>query len=142
VSRIANWGRWLVAAYFGLQGLWELSWVAHTILVAVRKQTETFYPAYMALFDFWILLACSWGILKIRHWGYPLAIVVSAFEILIGIAGFIFIWPVASNPGLLLGHMHFAAPFVLIFALAPSLVLAWLSLPAVRAQYLHKELPA
>jgi hypothetical protein len=142
VSKIVNWGHWLVAGYFGLQGLWNVSWVAHAVLIAVRNQSETFYPTYMALFDSWVLLACSWGILKMRRWGYPLAFAVSALEILVGIVGFSVSGPIVSKSSFVFGHMHFDGGFILIIAVVPSLILAWLSLPAVRTQYLHKELPA
>ena len=142
MSKVVNWGRWVAAGYFGIEGLWNLVGVVHTIVIAVRNQSETFYPTYMALFDSWVLISCGWGIFKMRRWGYPLAIVISVLEILVGVVGLIVSMPQVSKSSFVFGHMHFDASFILIVAVIPSLVLIWLFHPLVRAQFLHNEVPA
>jgi hypothetical protein len=133
VSKIVSWGHWLVALFSAVLGLYSLAafvfavivsrdvWRSapsdHSALVMVRMNVVAWLP----------LLLCAWGILRLRAWGYMLAIIACGYAILAELETLV-----------LMGFTRIRASEIVTFT-AACLVVAWLLLPSVRAAYWGKE---
>jgi len=99
------------------------------------------YPAVMAPILSFPLLACAWGIAKLRRWGYGLAIVLAVAE---GLAGIIAVWLLRANISSVYvgGFSIYFDPAFMSSLLFAYIVLLWLLLPSVRTRFLHKGFAA
>ena len=139
MSKIVSWGRWLVAISFAYQGLGILFVIeAIVVFVALKLNERMLFPALFALAVSAPLLACAWGIIKMRGWAYRLAIAFAFLEVLAAILT-VLAWR-AKVTWLYLGgiSVHIGPGFIL--ALLPvTLSLVWLLLPSVRTAYWRRE---
>jgi len=133
MSKLVNWGHLLVAAYFAFWGV-DLLWSSVSVfprLLRDHPHEITYILVMDAIVWVWILL-CAWGILKWQRWAQKLGVALSVLMLLfIALAA----WT-APQFGVVL-----ILEFGLVTIIAAS-VLAWLLLPAVRAEYLRRNQPA
>ena len=131
MSKIVNWGRWVIAVYFaawGLESLWKIILRFSNLLREYPKELTHTIVAFDAFF--WIAaFACAWGILKWRLWARKLGIVLSAFWALAIGLGFGFRLQAGGKPNF----------FWLLLLSIGSLALIWLLLPAVRLEYSRRN---
>ncbi len=123
MSRLVNWGRWVVAGYFGMIVVGSIAGLFAVIISRVREN-QTLYPAYMGFFTIVLALACIWGLVTWNHWAYVLAIVLAGFGILTVPFTYKAVGLRAADWGFL------------ILNCATRL---WLLLPAVRAKYSRRN---
>jgi hypothetical protein len=129
VSKFVNWGHWIVAVFFAVQGIALLGWIAvygpgawHDL----RGPMVIFVPPAMGLCAFFLVSA--WGILGWRRWAHTSAIALSALELTVFVvsATVLGVWAIPpASIGLWLG-----------FDLA---VCVWLLLPTVWAKYRQRQ---
>lgn len=130
MSKVVNWGHWVVAALFAALGL---DFVWNGILGVPRLLRE--HPTditYRFVSDalIWItILICAWGVFKWRRWARPLGIVWSAF------------WIVAISVGFSMRVESGLRSNVdwLLSVLIGCSVLVWFFLPAVRSEYSRRN---
>ena len=125
MSKLVNWGHWVVAAFFagvGVPFLWSvLAGIPTSLRQHPREVTYIFFwGVIMSLPPF----ACAWGIFKWRRWGRMLGIVFSVV-ILAGLTTVAFERKVSAGEG--------------AFAFIYFVMLIWLLLPVVRAEYLRRN---
>jgi len=142
MSKVVKWGRWPAAIFFALQGLAILAGAVSLVILTLREESGTLYPVYQQLLECSALLLCSWGLLKMRHWAYWMAMGICVLESLGVLILLADVGASASGTWLEMGGLHFKVGSNLIPAAIVFICLAWLALPSVRAQYLHKDLPA
>ncbi|MGA8222359.1 MAG: hypothetical protein WB780_11950 [Candidatus Acidiferrales bacterium] len=130
MSKLTDYGHWLVAAYFAFWGA-DLLWSS----VAGFPRSLRDHPrhiTYILVSDMLVLVAislCTWGILNWQQWARNLGVVLSILILgLIALAA----WT-APELGLLV-ILEFA-----LTALIAGAVLIWLVLPVVRAEYLRRD---
>jgi hypothetical protein len=132
MSKIVNWGHWLVGAFFvflSASMLWHPLTGLPKLLQLLRH-----YPPYMTYvvvedaLTWAAVLICGWGIFRWRRWGRVLGIVLSAYLLAVCVTGLTYFQQGirASWPLFLLG-------------LISCSVFIWLFLPAVRAEYLRRN---
>ena len=132
---LVNGGRWLVAAVFAIEGVtivWSsvVTRLIDTLSGFSRGEPVSFYPVYAGIMSSGTLLLCAWGVFNWRVWGRYLAICFMTFYIIVAMAAFRF----GGGSG---------SYVTLSFAMALNiLVLIWLLLPSVRAEYARKALTA
>jgi hypothetical protein len=122
VSKIVNWGHWVVTL---LACVWFVD--SFTSVVHSTASMGHAEPSGLRIlgvnFVFVIQVVVSalfaWGIFRWRTWGYLLALAICTFELLAGAAAVI-----AGDFSL--------SPLIL---LAPLLIVVWLLIPGVRAAY-------
>jgi hypothetical protein len=133
MSKIVNWGHWVVAALFAAWGLDSL-WRAVVGFPSLFRQhpSDITYHVVSDAFLWVAVLACAWGIFKWRPWAHTLGIVLSAFfAVAMGL-----VFAVGSQSGT--KPNPYFAPTILIVCT----VLIWLVLPAVRAEYRRRSIAA
>jgi len=123
MTKLVNWGRWVVAAYFGMIVVGSIAGLFAVIISHVREN-QSFYPVYMGFFLLVPAVACAWGLVKWRHWAYVLALVLTSFAI--------FTVPLTYK----VSGLH-ASDWELLILNCATLV--WLLLPAVRARYSRRN---
>lgn len=133
MSKLVNWGHWLVAAILGVLGLYFLGGFIFALVVtrglhasapSVHANTVMISLNLVA----WLpLLICAWGVLRWRAWGRALTTMLCAVAILLEVEALIF-----------RGIRGFGVPEILKVTVA-CLIAAWLLLPSVRTQYLRRE---
>jgi hypothetical protein len=142
MNKVIHWGRWCAAAFFAFQGLFFLFAIeAIVVFSAVELHERMLYPAVMAPILSFPLLACAWGIVKLRRWGYGLAIVLAVAE---GLAGIVAVWLLKANISsvYVVGFSIYFDPAFMSSLLFAYIVLLWLLLPSVRTRFLHKGFAA
>jgi hypothetical protein len=132
MSKVVNWGHWIVAIVFALGRLGLLISDAGSFFRGIRSafhgEAVSFYSLYLDLLWTAAVLVCAWGILKWRLWGHYLALF---FAIVAAIAGAFLSY---------LGRGSSSEPAMISAAVAALLITAWLLLPAVRRQYVQRSL--
>ena len=131
---VVNRGRWLVAAFFAIEG-GAIAWSAVTGVVngvgrSPRGESASFYPVYMDVLWSVATLVCAWGIYNWQAWARHLALFLSALD-LVGAAAGIFVMGWSGTSVILT-----------LAILLVGLVYVWLLLPSVRAEYARKSLTA
>jgi DMSO/TMAO reductase YedYZ heme-binding membrane subunit len=128
VSKVVNWGHWLVSAAFVALGA-DAIWSALTAIprnLREHPQDITYRFASSALFCA-LVVSCAWGILKWRVWGHALALTVCILVVLFDLL-------------FLIAYRDFELSFSRFAGIAaPILIAAWLLLPSVRAAYRQRE---
>jgi hypothetical protein len=133
VSRIVNWGHWVVAMLSGFLGLYCFATFVVALVILrhlwppARHDQSSFVLVSMNFVAWLPLLLCAWGILRLKAWGYMLAITISGCAILMKLEELVFV-----------GFSRIRASEISTLTGA-CLVAAWLLLPPVRAAYWHKE---
>ena len=125
MSKVVNWGHWLVAAIFAVSGapfLWSvLASAPSSLHQHPREVTYIFFWGVIMSFP---PFACAWGIFKWRRWGRSLGIILT----LVILGGFVMIaFDRKVSAGESVGAFIYCA------------MLIWLLLPGVRAEYLRRE---
>jgi hypothetical protein len=120
MSKIVDWGRWVVAFLACAMAVECIGATIHN--TSLMSRAEGFSPGILEANFLFLALAfvstlCAWGIFRWRSWGYVLALGISAFELF------------AGAEAVMVGD---ASP---LFPLAPFLVVVWLLLPTVRVAY-------
>lgn len=140
MSKLVNWGRWLVAGLLIAQGLASLSGAFTEMISILRSGQGTFYPTYMHLLVAAAIVLCAWGIFRLHRWAYWLALVVCVLE-LVTLFGLISMTqgPETFTAELFIGDLRFDSVTVLIPVAATIGCLIWLLLPVVRAEYLRRD---
>jgi hypothetical protein len=123
MSKLVNWGHWLVAAAFAAKGIYISYRFLLDLIHGKRSSIETLYSDYLIGVVGVIYLLCSWGLPNWRRWGLVVAITLSAGEIFV-VALF-----VSSRFPLWLDRG------IVLWIAITRMIVAWLLLPPVRAQY-------
>jgi len=139
MSKLVDWGRWPVALFFALQGLASLFAAIAGAISMIRDGSGTLYPTYVKLIESTALLLCSWGLVKMRSWVYWLAMGICIWEVMVIAFVFLSIFKAVFIFGYVLEGIHIQHGSFWIPVIMACASLAWLLLPSVRAQYLHKE---
>jgi hypothetical protein len=120
VSKIANWGRWVVALLacaIAAESVWAVIHNAVSMSGADGVSPRLLDANFLFLALASVSALGAWGIFKWRSWGYVLALVISAFELFVGV------------------EAAMVGDISVLFPLAPLLVVIWLLLPSVRVAY-------
>jgi len=130
VSKIVNWGHWVVAALFGALGL-DFAWKGILgVPGLIREHPTDITYRFVSDALIWItILICAWGIFKWRRWARPLGIVWSAFWVVTISVGFSM--RVQSD---LRSNLNW-----LLWVLIGCSVLVWFFIPAVRSEYSRRN---
>jgi len=127
MSKLVNWGHWLVAAVFTASGLFFMAnRILPDLVYAVRGDRSP-YPEYIRYLGSLPFFVCAWGILKWENWARDLAIGLSIFELLSIVI-------VVALAGL-----HVVDASTVMFTALICVALIWLRLPAVRAEYSRRN---
>jgi hypothetical protein len=121
VSRIVNWGRWLVAAYLAVEGAFT-----------IKRGIDNGDGMFGALIGAAIWFAWIWGVLAWSKWAHGF-LVVGAFT-----------WPPLIAYLIISGKVaeygiHPLALQLILGYVAECFILVWVLLPSVRAAYWNKE---
>lgn len=124
MSRLVDWGHWLVSAFFAVIGA-VMIWYGFS---AIPRYPANFphdvaYHFVSSALGCGLLAFCAWGVFTWRVWGHVLALTICVFTILLDVLLMIAYGNFAWNTGLLI----------------PILITGWLLLPSVRAAYWHGE---
>ena len=130
MSKVVDWGHWVVGALFAA---WALDSLGHTVarfpnLLRQHPNDITYVIVDDAMS--WIAaFGCAWGILKWRNWARTLGIVLSA------------IWVLALGIGTSIGLQSGIKPnlYWLLAILISCSVLVWFFVPAVRSEYSRRN---
>jgi hypothetical protein len=124
MSRLVDWGRWLVSAFFAVIAA-VMIWYAlgATPRYAVSDPHQVRYHFLSSALGCGLLAVCAWGVFQWRIWGHVLALTICILTILLDVLFMIAYGTFALNAGLAV----------------PILITAWLLLPSVRAAYWHGE---
>ena len=130
MSKIVNWGHWVVGAVFAALGF-DLVWKSILGVPSLLREHPTDIT-YRFVSDalMWItILICAWGIFKWRRWARPLGIVWSAF------------WVVAISMEFSMGVRSDLRSNLnwLLWVLIGCSVLVWFFIPAVRSEYSRRN---
>jgi hypothetical protein len=120
VSKIVNWGRWVVALLacaMAAESVWAIIHNTVSMSRADGVSPRILDANFLFLALAFVSALCAWGIFKWRSWGYVLALGISAFELFVGVEA------------AMVGDVS------VLFPLAPFLVVVWLLLPTVRVAY-------
>jgi hypothetical protein len=139
MTKIVNWGRWVVAGLLAGQGLAGLPSTLKETITTIRSGQGTLYPTYMHILGATTFLLCAWGLLKVHRWAYWLAVLIYAFEVII-LFSVVAMWgPETIATDIFIGGLHFDSVTLLLPVVAAIACFVWLLLPSVRAQYMQKE---
>lgn len=127
MSRVANWGRWLVAVFFAFKGFLFIYENAPHFTHALGNHIPLTYQDYLLLVPWVAYPACAWGVLRWRRWGQIGAVALSSLELAVIIA------MVAMY-----GRLSLDRNIILWSALNAGVVI-WFVLPAVRAGYWQRH---
>lgn len=121
MSKVAMWGRWIVALMAAaLAG--ESVWAIADNTFSMERGARFGPRVPWADLEFAILgvisALCAWGIIKWRPWAHAVAFGIFGFELLSG------------GLAVLVGDSD-----DLLYPIAAFLILAWLLIPSVRAAY-------
>jgi len=135
MSKLVNWGHWLVGGAFAALGLsyfYHASQFVPLLIRILRGENLSYYlPASLVL---WIpLLLCAWGIWNWKGWGHVLALFLAALALCWCVRWLFYIG--LHDFG---GRGYIRAEFLRIILILVC-ILAWLLLPAVRHRYWPKE---
>jgi peptidoglycan/LPS O-acetylase OafA/YrhL len=123
MSKLVNWGHWIVGIAFASSGLGFLFGRGVSDAVRAVRGQQPFYSFDMVVLTCVPILLCAWGILNWRDWGHKLAILLS----LLGLVSLV----LALSA---LGIHELGSSFV-SSAVSAIAILIWLLLPAVRLEY-------
>jgi hypothetical protein len=123
VSKVVNWGHWVVAALFAVSGgAWLWDSIARLPVVFREHPQEVTYYFVSDAFLWAPALLCAWGILKWRSWARTLGVILSAF--IFAVYGIAFV---------------IARKLDWAMALIYCSALMWLLLPVVGAEYSRRN---
>ena len=123
MSKVANWGHWVVAGIFAIKGLGMLYEIIPHYTHALRNHLPFSYQDYLLMVVWAVYLVCAWGVLRWRHWGQIAAITLSVLEL-----------AVVVEMVSLFGPLSLDRNIILWSALNRGVVI-WLVLPQVRSGY-------
>ena len=129
MSKVVNWGHWVVAVVFAIGGGVQVGSALANVPRLLRDHPDDI--TYRLVFDllYLFLLICAWGILKWRTWSRPTGIVLAAIGMtMVGIA-------TVTEVQLRMGFDFFqmAAGLAICFSFI------WFLLPAVRSEYSRRN---
>ncbi len=131
MSKLVSWGRWLVAAFLGIEGfsllVGSVIRIIYGVIRARHGEPVSFYSEYMDLLWSIPLLLCARGVMKWRPWAHHLALFVAIVNLGIAVPVF-FLFPRGG----------FGIEMALITLVAASMA-TWLLLPTVRTEYRQRE---
>lgn len=127
MSRVANWGHWLVAAFFAFKGFLFIYENVPHFTHALRNHLPLSYQDYLLLVPWVAYPACAWGVLRWRAWGQIGAVTLSLLEIAV-IVGMVSIFGAASL------DLN-----IILWSAANAGVVIWFVLPTVRAGYWQRQ---
>jgi hypothetical protein len=123
MSEIVNWGHWFVAAAFAMKGIVFSYHFVLDLIHGKRGSNQISSSDYLVGVVCVVYLLCSWGLLKWRHWSLAIAITLSVVEIFfvaIAVHSTLPVW--LDRDTVLWGVVTF-------------MIVAWLLIPRVRAQF-------
>jgi hypothetical protein len=127
VNGIAQWGRWLVAAFFAFKGFLFIYENVPHFTHALHNHIPLTYEDYLVVAPWVLYPACAWGVLRWRSWGQIGAVTLSLLEIAVVIAMVT-----------MFGAISLDRNIILWSALNAGVVI-WFVLPAVRAGYWPRQ---
>jgi hypothetical protein len=139
MSKLVNWGRWVVAGLLAAQGLAGLPGTLKETIATIRSGQSTFYPIYMHILGATAFLVCAWGLLKVHRWAYWLAVGIYLFEVIILVSLVAMRGPETIAIDVFIGGLHFDSVTLLLPVAAAIACFVWLLLPAVRTEYLRRD---
>jgi hypothetical protein len=122
VSKIVDWGRWVLAASLTLEG------VLHVVSEGQKSNPSLFDMFFAGAFFFFLV----YGVLVWSKWAHGL-LVVSGF-LSVPLIAYLYVSGKAAEYGIQL-----LSPKYLMGDVLGCVELIWLLLPPVRAAYWHKE---
>ena len=125
MSKVANWGHWVVGVFFAIKGLGMLYEIVPHYTHALRNHLPFSYQDYLLMIVWAVYLVCAWGILRWRQWGQIAAITLSVLELAL-VVGMVSLF----------GPLSLDRNIVLWSALNCAIVV-WFVLPEVRSGYWH-----
>jgi hypothetical protein len=96
MSKLVNWGHWLVAVLLGVLGLYFLGGFVFALVVSkgLRESVPSGHEGTVMIglnLVAWLpFLICAWGVLRWRAWGHALTITLCALAILLEVETLIF----------------------------------------------------
>jgi hypothetical protein len=134
MSKLVNWGHWLVGGAFaalGLLNFYQTVLFAPNLVEDLRNESSSFF--FLSSFVLWIpQLASAWGLWKWKSWGYELGLA----QVVLGV--FWCSWWLAYVGTQNVGMRGAIRPEHIVALLICLCILGWLMLPAVRHQYRRK----
>jgi hypothetical protein len=127
VTRVANWGRWPVAAFFAFQGFGLIYENLPHFTHALDNHIPLSYQDYLMVLPWVLYPACAWGILDWREWGQIGAITLSILELAVVVALVVMYGPLSLDRNIILWSALNAG------------VVIWFTLPEVRAGYWRRH---
>jgi hypothetical protein len=137
MNKLVDWGRWLVASFFAFQALLVLTGVEMAVIfLAVIGEGMYPYTAIVGLVAGLAMLACAWGLIKMRRWAYATAFVISLLESFLAAIGVGQPRVKFSGTWYWIGDVGFGLnPAEILSLLFAVVVLGWLALPPIRRRY-------
>jgi len=128
VSRLVNWGHWIVGAVFATWGALDFASIIFRLAGRLAPHGDTLaVDTFVQAFAVMIAFICAWGIWTWRRWGQLVALFLCSIGVLAYAIGVYVTW------GTEFGRLLIVAE---IASLAISI---WLLLPPVRAAYWRRE---
>jgi putative Mn2+ efflux pump MntP len=128
MSRLVDWGHWLVSVLFAVIGA-DMIWYA---LSSIPRQPQdspydVTYRFVSSALGCALFAVCAWGIFKWRIWGHALALALCILAVML-------------DAFLMIGYRNFDLNAIqLVGVVLPILIAVWLLLPPVRAAYRRRE---
>jgi hypothetical protein len=131
MSKVVDWGHWLITLFLGLLGVWfllesirQVPQVVQTLRQARLAAGEQVGYLLDISFVAWApALLCAWGLYAWRRWGQVLTIVFCGLTMLLYAQGLA-----------IFGRSFFSVRWVGTL-LAAALIVTWLMLPPVRQRF-------
>jgi hypothetical protein len=127
VNRVANWGRWLVAAFFAFKGFGLIYENIPHFTHALGSHIRLSYQDYLLVVPWVLYPACAWGVLRWRRWGQMGAVALSSLELAAVIGMVAMYGPLSLDRNIILWSVLNAG------------VVIWFVLPGVRAGYWQRH---
>jgi hypothetical protein len=127
MSKLVNWGRWVVAAILVIRGFAFLTYRIVPDVIEGYYGRQTFYPVYMRILWSVPFFLCALGILKWDRWALGLATALCVCEIVV--------INVVGTTGIL-HQVDRGEVLAMILAGTP---LMWLVLPSVQAEFKRRN---
>jgi hypothetical protein len=123
MSKLVNGGHWLVAAAFAMKGIVFSYHFVLNLIHGKRGSHQLSSSDYLMGVVCVVYLLCSWGLLKWRHWSLVIAITLSVVEIFFVAIAVHSTFPVWLDRD------------TVLWGVLTCMIVAWLLLPRVLAQY-------